>query len=529
MKSIFQCIKGIAGAFLFLTFSYSSFGQMPNWQNLDLQRDSVFGISTEKAYSELLQHKKFKPVIVAVIDAGTDTTHEDLKSVLWHNPKEKVNGKDDDHNGYVDDVYGWNFIGSSLNTALSSIKELARHVAIGDKLFNGIDSVSLVYEKLIAFRLWKKEKIELDSLRLSADATVKSIRDFTKCLDKVLAKMGTRQPTLTHVQAFKPENEIEVRVRTSLLSVFKAEADPVAYITQKSARELKYFEDKLHYSYTASLNTESNLKYNDFNSFNQHNYGSPDVYQPELGHGTHVAGIIGADRMNGLGIKGVADHVQLMTVRIDPLDDKRDKDVANGIRYAVDNGAKIINMSFDMGIVQNKDFMDTAIKYAMAHDVLIVHGAGNDNQDLDKKASYPNGFYTDGSGSAEAWIEVGASGMHFDRQLKASFSNYGNHTVDVFAPGVNILSCVPGSKYESHGGTSMAAPIVSGLAALLREYYPKLTAIQVKDIICRTVVPFPHHVFVEQNGNQVPIEFSELSKTGGVVNAYDALKLAATY
>jgi len=217
-----------------------------------------------------------------------------------------------------------------------------------------------------------------------------------------------------------------------------------------------------------------------------------------------------------------------MVIRVVPEGDERDKDVANGIRYAVDNGAKVINMSFGKGYSQDKKAVDEAVKYAMAHNVLIVHAAGNGNENLDSIKNYPSRTYA-GGGQAQAWLEVGASGPNWARDLKASFSNYGKNSVDVFAPGVQILSTITGSKYEKYDGTSMAAPVVSGLAAILREYYPKLTAVQVKEIIMKSVVPFPHHVFVMQHGKQVPIEFSELSRSGGVVNAYAALKLAATY
>ena len=251
---------------------------------------------------------------------------------------------------------------------------------------------------------------------------------------------------------------------------------------------------------------------------------------PDADHGTHVAGIIGANRTNRLGIKGVSDNVLIMAVRAVPNGDERDKDVANSIRYAVDNGARIINMSFGKAHSPHKAVVDSAIRYAMAKDVLLVHAAGNEAKDIDKNKNYPSKYYSDSTGlnvgAAGAWIEVGASGWKNDEDLVASFSNYGKKTVDVFAPGVKINSTMPGSKYKENDGTSMAAPVVSGLAALIRSYYPSLTALQVKDIIMESVTKVPQKVKVRDEMGKKKVSFSEVCVSGGIVNAYNALKLA---
>jgi subtilisin family serine protease len=505
------------------------FAQIKNWQNLDLKTDSIFGISTEKAYSELLKRKSAKTVIVAVIDAGIDTTHEDLKSVLWHNPKEKPkNNKDDDKNGYVDDIYGWSFISSSKGNVLYDNIELTRQVRQGMLKFAGKDSTKIPTNDLASFKTWQNEKTNLDHQLGEAKDLDFRIKRAYHVIDTILNTIGTKEPTLTQMQAYIPRNERQGWIKDGLVQALKTNPDLNYFINNKMAKDLQRAEDDVNYHLNVNYDPRPIVGDDYFNS-NQRNYGSNDVYGPAASHGTHVAGIIGAVRNNNIGVLGVADHVQIMAVRVVPEGDERDKDVANGIRYAVDNGAKVINMSFGKGYSQDKKAVDDAVKYAMAHDVLIVHAAGNGNENLDSIKNFPNRIYEDGSGTAEAWLEVGASGPYWDRNLKASFSNYGKNSVDVFAPGVQIMSTIPGSKYEAYDGTSMAAPVVSGLAALLWEYYPKLTAVQVKDIIMKSVVPFPHHVLVVKNGQHIPIEFSVFSRSGGIVNAYNAIKLAETY
>jgi len=266
-----------------------------------------------------------------------------------------------------------------------------------------------------------------------------------------------------------------------------------------------------------------------YNNPEEHYYGAADVTGPGADHGTHVAGIIGAARNNSIGINGIADNVLLMSVRAVPNGDERDKDVANAIRYAADNGAKVINMSFGKPYSPNKKVVDEAVKYAMSKDVLLIHAAGNDGQNLDSTIFYPNRDYEDGKGTANAWIEVGASGPGDDETLVASFSNYSKTGVDVFAPGVAIYSSTPGSKYDYHDGTSMAAPVVTGLAALIRSYYPKLKAVQVKEIILKSVTKVNHPVTIFINGEPKQVQMTDVCNTGGVVNAYNALKLAASY
>jgi len=469
----------------------AAFAQTPNWQNMDLQRDSVFGISTEKAYNELLKGKTPVPVIVAVIDAGVDTSHEDLKAVLWHNPKVRP---------FDNGTYGWSFIGSAKGNVkvdnLEVTRQVRQYMSKDTAKLNGSDLMTYHAEK----RDWQKQKKD-------ADEMVQGITNFKNWLDQICREMCKTMPTLADFKAYRPKDGEQhvVDVMISLLG----ENDDFAGIKKEQIDDaIEHYKEVADYQ--LNLNYDPRPLYVGDNYFNsrQRDYGSPDVNGPDPTHGTHVSGIIAAVRNNGLGMNGICDDVQIMAIRAVPDGDERDKDIANAIRYAADHGAKVINMSFGKPYSQDKKAVDAAVKYALKKDVLLVQAAGNSNEDIDTTANFPSRV-----SAGEAYIVVGASGMKNDSTLKASFSNYGKTAVDVFAPGVQIYSSMPGSKYAYFDGTSMASPVVAGLAALIREYHPKLSAMQVKVIIMRSAVVTPY-----LKGRCV---------TSGVVNAFNALSLAA--
>jgi subtilisin family serine protease len=502
------CIKYLLGMSLSITFALSASAQKANWQNLDLKKDSVFGISTEMAYTDLLKGKKAKTVLVAVIDGGIDTAHEDLKGILWKNR-------------------GWNFIGSAKGDVHYDNLELTRLVRNRQADFAGKDSSAVKPQDLQAFYAWRAEASEWNKQMTNAQNIVNNINGFKQVLTAIRKIIGKDNPTLADFQNYTPRSDQEAKVTSIITVQLKNSPDLKAFIKQVDA-ESDHFKEETDYHLNLKFDPRDTVG-DDYANDRQSNYGNRDIMGPDAHHGTHVAGIIGAIRDNNMGIKGIADHVSIMGVRVVPNGDERDKDVANGIRYAVDHGAKVINMSFGKGYSFDKKVVDSAVKYAMSKDVLIIHAAGNSNLNLDSVANFPNRHYGDGSGQADAWIEVGASGWKNDTTLKASFSNYGKHTVDVFAPGEQINSAIPGNQYALYDGTSMAAPVVAGLAALIREYYPKLTALQVKDIILRSVAKVDHNVMLANGQTQRSVPFTDLCLTGGIVNAYDALELASKY
>ncbi|MET1055320.1 MAG: S8 family peptidase [Pedobacter sp.] len=523
-------LKG-ALSILFITgLGFQSFAQKANWHNLDLKKDSVFGIDTEKAYTELLKGKKSSPVVVGVLDGGVDINHEDLKRIIWVNKKEKAgNGKDDDKNGYVDDINGWNFLGSAKGSVNQETLELTRILRRDKAKFENVTAATVKPADTAAFSQYLKAKIDYEKQTEEAKSAVANIGGLKNVLDAMVKKMGKEKPERADFQAFKAENAMEDRLKGIMVSQLQNTTFEAFYNAQ-IVKGLDHYEDQLKYNLNLDFDPRPELVGDNYADSKQKNYGSNDVKGPDASHGTHVAGIIGADRTNTLGILGVADNVRIMGVRAVPNGDERDKDVANTIRYAVDNGAKVVNMSFGKAYSWDKKAVDDAVKYAVSKDVLLVQAAGNDNKNLDVEASFPSRRYEDG-GIASSYIVVGASGPNDDKTLKADFSNYGKTTVDVFAPGVQIYSTVPDNKYEAYNGTSMASPVVAGLAALIRSYYPKLSAVQVKEIILKSVVKVNHNVDIEGEEGTAPqsVPFADLCITGGIVNAYDALKLAATY
>ncbi|TSJ39696.1 S8 family serine peptidase [Mucilaginibacter corticis] len=495
---------------LFGLISFQSFAQAPDWQHLDLQQDHVFGISTDKAYRELLKGKKAKPVVVAILDSGTDTSHRDLSSVLWNNPREKpANGRDDDHNGHIDDTHGWSFIGGAKGDVQYDNLELTRLIRRGD----GKQRPEL--------------QTDFDNQRSQAQATVAGITRFRDVLDTIVHHINKQVPTLEDFRAYQPEGAAQAHVKSILLQQLQ-EGTYNNFRKQQLEEGLAHFREQADYQLNPEFDPRPVVG-DDYNNSAETNYGNRNVFGPSALHGTHVAGIVGARRSDTSKVRGIADHVRLMIVRAVPDGDERDKDIANGIRYAADNGAKVINMSFGKPYSWDKPAVDAAAKYALSKDVLLIQAAGNSGENIDSTANFPTRVFADGSGTAGAWIVVGASGWQDDEHLAASFSNYGKTAVDVFAPGEQILSTVPGNAYVRENGTSMAAPVVTGLAALIREYYPKLSAMQVKEIILQSVSKVSHHVTINKNGQPVSVPFSDLCRTGGIVNAYEALRLAETY
>jgi subtilisin family serine protease len=519
-------IKKTCSLALLAALPFFSFAQKDNWQNLDLQKDSTFGISTAKAYQELLKGKKAKPVIVGILDSGVDFDHEDLKTSIWTNAKEIAgNNKDDDRNGYVDDVRGWNYLGSAKGSIEHETLELTRLLKRDEAKFGSVDETAVAAADLPAFEAYKKMRSEYERQLSEAKNGLINIQGFKAVIDAVVKKIGKEEPVLADFENFQPEGEMESRVKSLMVSQLQDQSFKEFYDAQ-IVKGLEYYSGKVKYNLNMDYDPRTELVGDNYADSRERIYGNNDITGPDASHGTHVAGIVAANRINDLGIKGIADHALILGVRAVPDGDERDKDVANAIRYAVDNGAKVLNMSFGKGYSWDKKVVDEAVKYAMSKDVLVVQAAGNDNKNLEVEKSFPDRRYQDG-GVAGAYLVVGASGWVDDASLKASFSNYGKTTVDVFAPGVNINSTIPGSKYAKFDGTSMAAPVVAGLAALIRSYYPKFSAQKVKDIIMNSVVKVNHEVDVKIDEETKSIPFAELCVSGGIVNAYNALKLAA--
>lgn len=489
-----------------------------NWQLLDAESDHVIGTGVLRAKRELLAGRTpGRTVLVAIIDGGIDTAHTSLKSVLWKNPKEVPgNAKDDDGNGYVDDIYGWNFIGGKDGRDVNwDTIELTRVYALCSKGASVPADTSLHCSDIKSkFEDKQKEAQQ----QLGQVTMVESMLHRTRRI-LALSLGGDSGVTVARVQALPQSSDSTGAARQMFLRL------AASGITQSAIDEAK--EDvngTLKYGLNPSYNPRE-IVGDDPTNTSDRNYGNRDVMGPDAKHGTHVAGIIGAIH-SANGVEGVASSVRIMMVRTVPNGDERDKDVANAIRYAVDNGAQVINMSFGKGYSPNKDAVDAAVKYADSKGVLMVHAAGNDGEDLGESPSYPTPAYLSG-GRAANWIEVGASSWQGLDKLAAPFSNYGEKQVDVFAPGVDVLSTVPGGDFARESGTSMATPVVTGVAALLMSYFPKLTAADVKKLILDTATRYADTMVARPGSTDgEKVRFGALSATGGVVNAYAAVKAA---
>ncbi|HWH51038.1 MAG TPA: S8 family peptidase [Gemmatimonadaceae bacterium] len=491
-----------------------------DWQLLDESTDHIPGIGVERAMRELLAGKTpQRTVLVAIIDNGIDTSQVDLRANLWTNPKERPgNGKDDDGNGYADDIHGWNFIGGKNGDDVHfDTFEVTRQYAAchGKPAAGGQPAITDAARCAQIDAAYEKQRDEINK-------NLSTYREIDNVLKQIvpLLQMAAKTDSLTpdRVRAIQMTNPQIAQARQIYLELAAEGASPSVI-----EDGLKSIEGQAKYSLDPSFNPRTVVGDNYADPTERH-YGNPDVMGQDPKHGTHVAGIIGAVQHNGIGVDGIAPAVKLMMLRVVPDGDERDKDIGNAIHYAVDNGAQIISMSFGKPYSPYKSTVDDAVKYADAHGVLMVHAAGNDGADLSKGKNFPTPVYLSG-GKPATWIEVGASSWKGGDSLAASFSNWGKNEVDVFAPGVDILSTVPGNQYERDSGTSMAAPVVSGLAALIMDFYPNLTATDVKQIITSTVSNYSSQM-VARPGDKAMVPFGSLSITGGIVNAYNALKLA---
>ncbi len=513
----------LVSAFSIVTICVSAQKKAPeNWFNLDPNDNKVYGVSTEKTYKELLKGKKSNPVIVAVIDGGTEVYHADLKNVIWHNSREIAgNNKDDDKNGYIDDINGWNFIGGNDTNVVQDNLEITRIFNTYNQKFSGLAEGEVLSSEKDEFKLYKKAALLYEKKYENAERLYMVYSKIEESILKLKTFLGNKKPTIALIKTY-PAKEIFDKIAVDNVLIIVKQNKSINDLLVEIGEGKNYFKTQLDYHLSKDFDSRKIIGDN-YSDLTESIYGNNYVSGPKGDHGTHVAGIIAATRNNSEGINGVAENAQIMVLRVVPDGDERDKDVANAIKYAVDNGAKIINMSFGKALSPNKTYVDEAIKYAMDKDVLVIHAAGNDNQNIDTVENYPTARFYNSELSARAWIEVGASSWKQKKYLTATFSNYGKKTVDIFAPGVDIYSCIPESKYATFNGTSMAAPVVAGMAAVLRSYFPEITAEQTKNLITESAIKYNKKVFIPST--KVKVKLSDICITGGIANLYNAIQL----
>jgi subtilisin family serine protease len=510
--------------FLALFFVGTAFSQQKdkqiNWYNT-----SKSGLQTEKAYQFLKKkNKKSSTVLVAVIDSGVDVEHEDLKGKLWVNMKEiPDNNIDDDKNGYIDDIHGWNFLGnaSGKNQEYACYEKIRMYRNLRDK-YERLeakqvkDSDKKEYELYVKLRNEvKQERVEYEGYKKQYEQLPMIIKYVPQIMLKVL---NNTDYTIQDILKWKPKDEEEQEIKSLALAIAKGE------LSEEIVNEqMEQINAALEYHLNVEYDDRISIG-DDPSDFTQITYGNNNVEGPDALHGTHVAGIIAANRNNGLGGDGVAENVQIMAVRAVPNGDEYDKDIALAIRYAVNNGAQIINMSFGKAYSPNQKEVYEALLYASSKGVLLVHAAGNDNKNIDVESNFPAVKYDFQQTKLPLLLTIGASTEDAKGKLAADFSNYGQNSVDVFAPGHDIYNTIPQSAYKKLDGTSMAAPMVAGVAALLKSYYPNLSMEQIKNIILQSAKSYKTTKQLKP-GTQDKVIFGTLSITGGVVDVLQAVKL----
>lgn len=541
-------IKTIKNSFLLLAgFSLMYFtadaqtakDELPKgWHLKDSKKDGFQGISLDQAY-EFVKSKnnKSKTVIVAVIDSGIDTTHEDLKPILWRNKDEIAgNGIDDDKNGYVDDVNGWNFIGGKdgRNVKTDSYEMARVYHKYKNKFLQVEDPSTLSEEDKKLYKMWLRsaEQVSGDPKEQLNFMLIKNAYNEALAGDSIMQKLlGKKEYIGSDVEAYTPTDADGTKAKRKVLTLYHGLGIDLDRKNNEILSDIGEYvsgqERKLEAAEKAPRDYRGEIVKDNYYDFNDRFYGNSDVMANTPFHGTHVSGIIAAVRNNKKGMNGIADNVRIMTIRAVPDGDEHDKDIALGIRYAVDNGAQIINMSFGKGFSPEKKWVDEAVKYAEEHDVLLVHAAGNDAANIDEVENYPQPVFEADGYRAPNWITVGASGDPIEGGYTAEFSNYGKTEVDVFAPGVKIYSTIPGGNtYGNAQGTSMASPVVAGVAAFILSHYPDLSAEQVKYVIEKSASK--PSTKVNKPGSDEMVDLSEISRNGGIINAHEAIKLAAT-
>ncbi|MDT0685534.1 S8 family peptidase [Autumnicola psychrophila] len=505
--------------------------QLKNWSAADLRYDTIPGMSVNRAYNEIIQNNKGKTVIVGVIDSGVDIEHEDLQNVIWTNSDEiPGNNRDDDKNGYVDDIHGWNFLGDAL-------EENMEYVRIYKRLkpkYEGKPASSISTADRQEFILYQRAKEEynkeLTEVNQSKQQYIQIKEQLTAAHNAVSEKLGKEDYTKAELSAFQPEDQQMAQYKGMLAQIQNNVNENIPEALGELNEAIEYYDTRSDSHLNLDLDGRAVVGDNPYD-ITDTDYGNNDVDGPtpdkeNVKHGTHVAGIIAAQRNNNIGIDGVAKNVEIMAIRAVPDGDEYDKDIALAIRYAVDNGAKIINTSFGKYFSPNPEWVMDALRYAAENDVLIVNAAGNESIDLDQTMVYPNDQSPEVPEEiSDSFLTVGALNFEYGSELVSGFSNYGRTNVDVFAPGSKIWSTTPNDEYEYLQGTSMAAPAVSGVAAMIRSYYPKITAAQVKEIIMQSGLSTATMVLIGEQGQSTK-NFNELSKSGKMVNMYNAFILA---
>jgi subtilisin family serine protease len=522
---------------LIILFSVNAYAQVTtvdslesdylNWYNKSPELDKICGTAVDRAYETILKDKKpQKVIIVAVIDGGVDVRHEDLKGQVWINKDEiPDNGIDDDNNGYIDDINGWNFLGNNKGEHLGEDNlQVTRIYRDYKARFEGKSENDISDKDKADFKMYTAAKAEYEEYVVKYEGIIER---YTK----LIVEIKTAHKEL---KVFLKKDSISmddikgIESEDSFINSYKKVLLRGATLARLEGA-IAYYKVYTESYLNLDLNARANIIRDNPTDMKDAFYGNGDVKGPFAEHGSMVSGIIGAVRNNGIGVNGIAAGVKIMALRSIPNGDEYDKDVALSIRYAVDNGANIINMSFGKGYSPMESEVYAAIKYAESKGVLMIAASGNEGQDVDVITHYPTPYSGKGD-LVSTWLTVGANSKDFKEKMTANFSNYGAEKVHLFAPGVKVISISPDDSYDMMNGTSFSCPVVSGVAALVWSYYPSFSASELREILMESSVIYKK-VKVNlpgyfEEGEEPVVKFGKLSESGGVVNAYYALQMA---
>lgn len=500
-----------------------------DWYFKDFKKDSVLGLSLTKLYNSDIykQNSTNETVLVAVIDTEIDTNHEDFDNIFWKNNEEQPNGRDDDDNGYIDDLYGWNFIGNSKGESIifsnfSFIKKIKQF----DSIFKGKDAPEISAKDSINFANYQRALKDYDEKNNEIKGNYEYI-DFLKkgypkakkTVDSILeGKEYTFKDADSLYQIYKDKDSIIAADVYFMHDFLKYEMDGVAEEFESDMKNIERYSNNIKYDDRAIIG-------DDVNNINDTIYGNNLVNKnlKELSHGTRVTSIITANNKNDKGINGIYNNIKILPLCVAPkYGPETDKDLALAIKYAVNKGAKIINISLGRSYEFNYKFVEDALRYAAKNNVMVVKGAGNSSQNLDNILTYPNKFV--GKDTLDNFIVVGASGKNLNSS-KPFWASYGKNYVDLFAPGDEMRTAYPFNKYKPDAGSSLSAAVTSGVAAMLLSKYPDLKPKDIIEILKNSSMKIDAKVLLDYD-DENKVSFSELSISGGILNAYEAYKLA---
>lgn len=526
-----------------------------DWYNCSFDKDGVYGAEVNKAYDFLKGKKIKKRPVVALIGSGMDIEHEDLKQAIWVNPKEKADGKDNDKNGLVDDINGWNFLGGKDGQVMeATMREGDREFLrlkdkYADYIFDGKN-----YNKVIDGKLTKvadPENIEEYNyyrnqvLPESPMAGTYSGWQLTYILkayaDKFDQMMKERFPGKELTEAdfsicYDPKaprdslSEVSFMMCAMGFGVYKTDKWETVYAGIKSGAQIE--QAKAEYERKVGqfgADGRKDIIGDNYLDINYNKYGNNVLLTADAAIGTMEAGIIVAKRENGLGGNGIMDQAEIMTLRVAANGEPYLKDIALAIRYAVDHQADIIMLPVQNTLYpeDQKKWISEALEYAESKGVFCITPAWEGAQDLAVETYYPNRWMT-GKKELTNLMVVCSSDKNGNPSMN---SNYGAKEVDLYAPGMEIYSTYTGDTYQSGTGLGLAAATTVGVAALIKAYYPHLTGTQIRNILLETVTSrkdaeVEKGIIVDGKPTQDLFLFGDLCLSGGIINAYQAVVAA---